>query len=433
MAWAKPHTSRLHTTDPAWNQPRPSPHRTFHRLAPYYAATAWFLLICFSIGSSLGVGHHSRTQTPLADDYPVTNEPRPHHPIDDLVSAAEAEYQETLAKAALNLKDAEKAYLNRRGRRPPPRFGVWYEYAQRHNCIIVEDFFDRIYDDLRPFWALPPSQIRHQVNSFTHRISIRNGKISSRSDQQRFWIDLWQDAMKPIAGYLPDLDMAINFMDEPRIIVPWEQMNDYLQQEESLRNVVDASEVITSFGRTVVSEEEMPGYEPDFRGGVEFWELAVVGCPPESPARTTYVPEYDYSQPPPLPATRPPHTHEGYIANLTLAKSVCDNPVLQQLHGSFVEPVSTSTSAKLFPIFGGSKLPMNNDILLPAAVYWTDDSFYSGGNLHGNPWWRKQDKLIWRGAARELVTDSKIGRASNAIASSPWQTEAPSDSPSKAI
>lgn len=42
---------------------------------------------------------------------------------------------------------------------------------------------------------------------------------------------------------------------------------------------------------------------------------------------------------------------------------------------------------------------MNNEILLPPAMYWTDDPFYSGGDEHGAPWKEKMDRLIWRGAA----------------------------------
>ncbi len=42
---------------------------------------------------------------------------------------------------------------------------------------------------------------------------------------------------------------------------------------------------------------------------------------------------------------------------------------------------------------------MNNEILLPAAMYWTLDPFYSGGEEHGGPWEDKKDAMIWRGAA----------------------------------
>jgi hypothetical protein len=52
------------------------------------------------------------------------------------------------------------------------------------------------------------------------------------------------------------------------------------------------------------------------------------------------------------------------------------------MHGTFVEPVSISTSTELMPIFSGSKLLMNNDILLPGAVYWTDKIDFAASKHH---------------------------------------------------
>jgi hypothetical protein len=50
-------------------------------------------------------------------------------------------------------------------------------------------------------------------------------------------------------------------------------------------------------------------------------------------------------------------------------------------------------------MFGGSKLPTNNEILLPAPMYWSGEERFSGGNDHGEPWVDKLDKVIWRGVA----------------------------------
>ncbi len=50
-------------------------------------------------------------------------------------------------------------------------------------------------------------------------------------------------------------------------------------------------------------------------------------------------------------------------------------------------------------MFGGSKLPTNNEILLPAPMYWNNEERFSGGDDHGAPWLEKQNKVIWRGVA----------------------------------
>ncbi|KAH0141601.1 glycosyltransferase family 90 protein, partial [Aureobasidium melanogenum] len=230
------------------------------------------------------------------------------------------------------------------------------------------------------------------------RISIRNGNTSQLSDQRRVWLDLWENLIGTIAEHLPDLDIPINVMDESRVVVPWETIDEYMTEEEKSRRIVPASEVVHKFGKTSVAEdEEVPGFDPQWEGG-PYWDRAVIGCHPDSPARS-YKAEVDYTVFPPLNNSYPEKSQHGYVANWTYVKQPCEHPQLQGLHGTFVEPISISNSRKLMPLFGGSKLPMNNEILLPPAMYWTDDPFYSGGEEHGVEWSKKKNKIIWRGAA----------------------------------
>ncbi|GAB7357590.1 hypothetical protein MBLNU459_g0098t1 [Dothideomycetes sp. NU459] len=325
---------------------------------------------------------------------------RAQHPIDTLIRRAQRDYDKLLAQETNNVEAGVHAYEQRRGRRPPPGFDVWYKFAQDNGALIVEEFFDRIYDDLNPFWAIPPLQIRQQANDFIHRVSVRSGNTTQRTDiDQRPWMDLWEDLIGTVAQYLPDMDVAINVMDESRLIVPWETINEYMDTERKSRRIVPVDEVVSEFTTTAVKAgEEVPQFDPEFHGGA-YWDLAVIGCPPTSPARINFQPETDYTRPPPLSNEYPEHSYQGYVSNWTLTKSPCDNPTLQGLHGTFVEPISVSNSKKLFPLFGGSKLPMNNGILLPPAMYWTSDPFYSGGKDHGGEWEDKENKIIWRGAA----------------------------------
>jgi hypothetical protein len=72
---------------------------------------------------------------------------------------------------------------------------------------------------------------------------------------------------------------------------------------------------------------------------------------------------------------------------------------MQSLHGMFINPLSISSSKTLFPLFGGSKLPTNNEILLPAPIYWANEERFTGGDDHGDAWANKLDKVIWRGVA----------------------------------
>ncbi|KAH9830876.1 glycosyltransferase family 90 protein [Teratosphaeria destructans] len=294
-------------------------------------------------------------------------------------------------------------HRRRRGRQPPPGFDVWFHFAVNSSAVIVEQFWDRIYDDLGPFWGVPAKQLREESNRFQHRVSVRGGNATGHTDiDERPWINIWTDMIQSVASMLPDVDVPINVMDESRVVVPWEDINAAMAEERKTRRVVPEQDLKTSFGTLKLLDNNPPKdgevQDPPFEIMGPYWPLAVVGCPPESPARKAYI-DTDFRKPPPLTGQWPRGSYEGYVQNWTLAKSPCDNADLQGLHGSFVEPISISTTKRLFPLFGGSKLPMNNEILLPPAMYWTDDPFYSGGPSHGKAWEEKHDSVVWRGAA----------------------------------
>lgn len=93
------------------------------------------------------------------------------------------------------------------------------------------------------------------------------------------------------------------------------------------------------------------------------------------------------------------HSFRGYVSNSSLSRDVCHQPDLQGLAGVFIEPLSTRTTKVLFPLFGGSKLGVNNEILIPAAMYYDGDKRFTGGDNHGVEWSMKKTNVIWRGVA----------------------------------
>jgi len=94
-----------------------------------------------------------------------------------------------------------------------------------------------------------------------------------------------------------------------------------------------------------------------------------------------------------------PHLHQGYVSNFSLSNDYCHQPDLQALHGMMIDPLSVSSTHVMTPMFGGSKLPTNNEILLPPPMYWSDEERFTGGDDHGDEWASKKDKVIWRGVA----------------------------------
>lgn len=94
-----------------------------------------------------------------------------------------------------------------------------------------------------------------------------------------------------------------------------------------------------------------------------------------------------------------PHMYQGFVSNLTLSNDLCHQSDLQGLEGIFISPLTVSATKVLFPMFGGSKLTVNNEILLPAPMYWNDEERFTGGEDHGGPWADKESMAIWRGVA----------------------------------
>jgi hypothetical protein len=92
------------------------------------------------------------------------------------------------------------------------------------------------------------------------------------------------------------------------------------------------------------------------------------------------------------------HSYQGFVSNYTMSTSICHQPDLKGLHGALIEPLTVSAATHLFPLFGGSKLATNNEILLPAPMYWAKDPrFVAGGP--SDPWEEKNNRIIWRGVA----------------------------------
>lgn len=172
---------------------------------------------------------------------PSTNE----HPIDTLIAAAEETFEDLLKKESHDLPSAAAEYRERRGRHPPPGFDDWFKFAQENGAVMVEDFFDQIYHDLGPFWGLPPSTMRKESCDFEMTINVRNHNASAGADW--FWTQIWLNLTQTIEHLLPDMDLALNAMDEPRIVVPWEQINEYMEIEHKTRKMPKPKNVVSKF------------------------------------------------------------------------------------------------------------------------------------------------------------------------------------------
>ncbi|KAJ4265563.1 hypothetical protein NW762_004854 [Fusarium torreyae] len=368
------------------------------RLVFRYLSTLF--LICFAITNYL-LWTSSQGWDVTEPKGPVTIGPK--HPIKKLMADARARHESIVSKRSYDLYDAAERYRARRGRHPPPGFDKWVEAALASDAIIVEDYFDRIYKDLSPYWALDAHTLARRASAWHWVVKVRNGEATGVGDtaDRVPWLQHWTELVKEFAKDLPDVDMPINYMDEPRLLVPFEDLSSFVDQERSSRRITPMREVFTKFKSLSKLDDEKPQpYDPYwFNSSANYWELARVTCDPNAPSRNVQQVS-DLRGPVEYPSNwDPEYAYKGYVKNWTASQDPCLQPHLRQMHGSFVAPLSLSTSKELIPLFGGSKLPMNNEILIPGAMYLTEDEFYSGGEKMGPAWHAKKTGIVWRGDA----------------------------------
>jgi hypothetical protein len=334
--------------------------------------------------------------------------PRPltfgsEHPIKSMMKEARELQEERMSRRSFDVRIAAARYRARRGRHPPPGFDKWFQAAMENDAVIIEDYFDRIYKDLAPYWAMPREAVVRRANTWPWVVRVRKGRAKADGNVEGLvpWLQLWTKLVGKFAADLPDVDMPINYMDEPRLLVPHQKVTELVQKELEERTMPSSDQVTSDFvGLEAVDAVRSKAPKIEWTGPPNsYWDLAVKACSPDSAAYGVASMK-NFSEPAEFPQNwRPDYAYKGFIKNWTASMDPCSQPHLRQLHGSFIEPLSIASTTELHPIFSGSKLPLNNDILIPGAMYTTDDEFYSGGKTHGPPWEEKKNGLIWRGDA----------------------------------
>ena len=342
------------------------------------------------------------------------------HPIEFLMSQAGKHFDALIATETTTLHHAAAQYRKKRGRHPPPGFEAWYAYAVESGAVVIESFWDQIYEDLKPFWGVDPVVLRKQTHAFSPKISIRNGEVEGSTNNAYEKLDIWVDMLRTLAKHpqikLPDADIPVNVKDEPAMLVPWEMLDTVVSIARPM--MLKPEDIISDY-RGLKDIEELTAnltFDPEWLGPRlthpashlgprPFWSLVRPACPPGSAARKTHVfndiwdPEGETSEAHSaaalLPTELPGEGLRRYRKSFANAVDACQQPNLQGLHSAFVSPNSMSVTQKLFPLFGDSKLAMSSEILIPGAKEW--NLSIASSDSPDTPWDKRVNKLLWRG------------------------------------
>ncbi|KAH0413758.1 glycosyltransferase family 90 protein, partial [Aureobasidium melanogenum] len=317
-----------------------------------------------------------------------------YHPIDLLVHEASDLHKAYAGRAysSANLTDAVIGYQHRYGRNPPPNFHEWYRYAIGRNSLIIDEF-DKIHEDLLPFWTLDSSEIRERTWQATSNpwndvsgISIRNGKaeISPHAMATHRWmLDGIVDMISHFSEFLPDMDLGFNVNDECRVAVPYEDIQARRQAGKQKTNLDKSTRNSFSEQREDAWKpipEESSGITPfrEMSWQRTFNEFGMTGCPPSSAARSSL--HWDTSRL--CTSCVAPHSLGAYLSNWTKSADICHQPDIANLHGFYLSPAAFKATHELYPVFSQSKVHGYNDIMYPSAWNYMDKAKYDPNDEH---------------------------------------------------
>ncbi len=257
-------------------------------------------------------------------------------------------------------------------------------------------------DDLRPFWAVHPSIIRSHAAHLSE--DPANGVSGLHIRDKEIWkltnanwrVETLAEMARTFVEHLPDMDIAMNLLDQPRVVVPWDDMQALLATEAASRQIYpDAvSEWTLGMVGFLKENDTAPIFtDPKFFSahGQQYMSIAKEACPPESFARAEVSTSASAD---PLYKT----SLGGFVTNFNRSSDLCTvGPEVQNKHGFLFAPSTIVASRQLLPIFGECKVNVNNDILFPANMYYRNDDRYAYDPTFDYDWDDKEDTIIWRG------------------------------------
>ncbi|PPQ65974.1 hypothetical protein CVT24_011191 [Panaeolus cyanescens] len=310
------------------------------------------------------------------------------HPIYELIARGEKEWNAKLAKASRSLPEAVKEYTRRYKRLPPKGFDLWWQYVQKHD-VQLPDEYDQIFHDIEPFWGLDPADLakihsQNEVKEDSYTIGKNESgdvvKLLTYAFREGAYEQLIVntegpvDLLNEVATYLPPFRMTLSPHDGPNLL------SDYKVRSAALS---------AAGAKKTLKVDDLP----------RIHELGwVSACPPRSPARRKPI---DLDNPP------PPSTKKSFIYDHVLAMDPCLHPNLLHYHGQFLSHNQGPTPQRaLVPEFSQCSTTIHHNIRIPTSYEWIED-IYPRSN---DPEWedRQDERLLWRGSNTGIFHTKKM-------------------------
>ena len=296
------------------------------------------------------------------------------HPIERLISESTRDFDALRARQSQSLADAVSEYRRRYQIPPPPNFDKWYKFAKKRGVQLIDEY-DTIHDSLLPFWALEPATIRARArealgfDNSLMGVTVRGGSIVLAQGGTEWQQQATVNMSRSFISHLPDMDLAFNIHDEPRVVVPYEDLTRMVGKAKS-------SKMPAAYANQ--SPKNAFSRRPkDVNDGMSMEEY-----------KTTRFNRYA-------------HQPTWVVSKLSCApvtafSDICQSPSLRETHGFFDRPNAFDVVHDLFPIFSQSKVSSFQDILYPSPWYWSGKVTYD--EERDVRWEEKEDRMYWRGS-----------------------------------
>ncbi|TRM69723.1 glycosyltransferase family 90 protein [Schizophyllum amplum] len=309
------------------------------------------------------------------------------HPIYELMARADAQWRKKQAKASRTLEQAVIEYRRRYKRNPPKGFDIWWDFVQKHN-VQLPDEYDQIYSDFEHMWGVyPPDLIDIQQEMMES--TQQDWYAIGRNEEGRVDVTLTAfteghdhlisnsypivDLLQEVEEYLPsNFTIMVSPHDGPS------RHTDYAYKQ----TLLDAA-----WRKGYLKRSQLP----EIRRGVG-WTAA---CHPSSfGGRYAIKPQDD------------PKPREGktFIYDHTKSMSPCYHTNLFHEHGQFISHFTGPNPREaMIAQYAYSSTTIHHDIRMPSPYGWIDD-------LPNEPEWEEKtdNRLLWRGSTTGMHHGPKV-------------------------
>ncbi|KAK0482416.1 glycosyltransferase family 90 protein [Armillaria novae-zelandiae] len=303
------------------------------------------------------------------------------HPIYQLIEFSEKKWKAKLQRASKTLDEAVDEYERRYKRAPPRGFDKWWEYVEKNN-VQLPDEYDQIYRDLEPYWSIRPVDLNRIVrewedheDTFTlgkeegHRVGLARYAIRDPATHGHVvgGVQMFSEILEDVDELLPPFRAVFHPHDNPEHVTDWELREKMFEYARTGTHIDYSIVPIKDYGWTF-------------------------GCAPTSPAWNEPI-DFTFNVSWPSP---PPDAPKTFVFNHRKAMDPCLHPRLLREHGQFL-PFGKGPfpSRRMVPAFAYSQTLLHHDITIAHRASWRGEI----PDEEAIPWEKKtDDRLHWRGS-----------------------------------